>query len=112
MKNEYVLEKKVKQKINKFLNEKVDCFHFPYSAFGGRPGIPDKILIQDGRFISIESKKTPIEPGMKIIEPTPVQKVIHKIIKQFGGIVILINECDYMSQLKKEFDNYGIKYKK
>ncbi len=111
MKSEYILEKYVKRKINNFLNEKVECFHFPYSSMWGRAGIPDKLMIQDGRFISIEAKKTPIEPGMKLVEPSPVQKIVHDLIRKFGGIVILINEHDPIAQLKREFTKYGIKYK-
>tara|TARA_R100001198_G_scaffold94009_1_gene76182 strand:+ start:1544 stop:1909 length:366 start_codon:yes stop_codon:yes gene_type:complete len=112
MADKYQPENDVKTKINRFLKTWVDCFHFPYSAMWGRAGIPDKLMIQDGRFIGIEAKKTPLTEGVSLVEPSPVQKLVHKLIRKAGGIVIVINEMDPIAQLKREFDKYGIRYNK
>lgn len=106
----YIPEKDVKEKVNRFLKKWVPCFSFFYSAYYGVAGIPDKIVVQDGKFIGIELKKTPVDPDGKTIQPSPAQVLCHKKLIENGAVVIVVNEHDPIAQLKREFDFHGIRY--
>lgn len=80
-------ESKVKKKGRTILDE-MGAYHFPpFSGGYGRAGVPDDICCYRGRFIGIEYKAN----GGK---PTALQLRELRLIKESGGIALIIDETN------------------
>lgn len=80
-------EKKVKDQVTKFLNEKNAYWFYPVMGGYGSSGIPDIIACYRGVFIGIECKaggNTPTALQMKNLNQ----------ISQAGGYSVVINESN------------------
>lgn len=96
------MEKDIKASINRYLNE-ISCFHFNYTPWLGKAGVPDKIIIApDYPAIFVEVKR----PGK---EPTALQRATHRSLAANGGIVFVVTSLD---DLKKCLSTKGIILKK
>ena len=86
-------EKKVKNKVVKYLKAWDAYYFFPATGGYGRSGVPDVIACRKGQFIAIECKA-----GSN--KPTELQKREIENIQKAGGYAIVINETNELELIK------------
>jgi hypothetical protein len=88
-------EGKIQAKIIKYLKEK-KIFHFRYNAVSSSFGLPDLILIYNGRFIGLEVKT---ETG----RPTELQLRMQIAIRMAGGVYEFVTSVKQVEEILNEY---------
>lgn len=88
-------EGKIQAKIIKYLKEK-KIFHFRYNAVSSSFGLPDLILIYNGRFIGLEVKT---ETG----RPTELQLKMQIAIRMAGGVYEFVTSVKQVEEILNEY---------
>ena len=88
-------EGKIQAKIIKYLKEK-KIFHFRYNAVSSSFGLPEKILIYNGRFIGLEVKT---ETG----RPTELQLRMQIAIRMAGGVYEFVTSVKQVEEILNEY---------
>lgn len=90
--------KEIERDIEKYLykrakEENALCFKFVAPGFSG---VPDRILIKNGKVLFIELKA----PNKK---PRDLQVYVHELLQSHGATVLVIDNCDDIDLLFKGF---------
>ena len=87
-------EGRVKNRLKAMLKKHDVWFYMPQAGAFGRAGIPDFVLIVEGRFVGVECKA-----GRK--NPTPLQIATMKQIDDEGGKCFLVYDYDTQDELER-----------
>ena len=91
-----MLEKKVENKIKKWLKDKGYWYFKVHGSIYQPSGIPDILACINGKFVAIEVKRS--EGGII----SPLQKAQIEMIKKNGGIAGVANSMDEFLEILKE----------
>lgn len=80
-------EGRVKEQVKRLLKKYGVYYFMPLGQSFGRAGVPDFVCCFDGHFFGVETKA-----GKG--KCTALQKVEHDLIRQAGGIVLVIRETN------------------
>jgi archaeal holliday junction resolvase (hjc) len=91
-----MLEKKVENKIKKWLKDKGYWYFKVHGSIYQPSGIPDILACINGKFVAIEVKRS--EGGIT----SPLQKAQIEMIKKNGGIAGVANSMEEFLEILKE----------
>ena len=88
-------EGRVKNRL-KYLFKRLDVWHFmPQAGAFGKAGIPDFVLIVEGRFVGVECK------AGKSKRPTLLQQLPMEGIEKAGGKCFVVYDYDTQDELER-----------
>lgn len=97
-----ISENDVKKKIREYLNEfGSELTHLPYSSFGGKAGVSDRLVCYKGHFIGIEAKR-PSRKSHKNGGQSDAQRQFEKDVRSAGGHYILAYNVEDVKNYFKE----------
>ena len=88
-------EGKVKNRLKTMLKQHGIWFYMPQAGPFGKAGIPDFILIVEGKFVGVECKAD------KSKKPTPLQVIAMEDIEKAGGKCFVVRDNDTQWELER-----------
>lgn len=88
-------EGRVKNRLKVMLKKHSVWFYMPQAGAFGRAGIPDFILIVEGRFVGVECKAD------RRKKPTPLQVTAMQQIDDAGGKCFVVSDYDTQDELER-----------
>lgn len=88
-------ENKVKQKVDRLLQQHKIWFYSPQAGPFGRSGVPDRVAIIRGKFVGIECKADATK------KPTRLQLHCMRQIEAAGGVCFLVYDDATLDAVRK-----------
>ena len=88
-------EGRVKNRLKAMLKKHSVWFYMPQAGVFGRAGIPDFVLIVEGRFIGVECK------AGRQKRPTQLQRIAMEGIEEAGGKCFVVYDYDTQDELER-----------
>lgn len=88
-------EGRIKNRLKAMLKKHSVWFYMPQAGVFGRAGIPDFVLIVEGRFIGVECK------AGRQKRPTQLQRVAMEGIEKAGGKCFVVYDYDTQDELER-----------
>tara|TARA_R100000773_G_C4123557_1_gene57847 strand:- start:41 stop:373 length:333 start_codon:yes stop_codon:yes gene_type:complete len=92
-------EGRVKNRLKYMLKNNNVWFYMPQAGVFGKAGIPDFVLIVEGRFVGVECK------AGRSKRPTALQRIAMEEIENAGGKCFVVYDMDTQDELERWIKN-------